>query len=157
MKQVKGANAPAEQQKGAALKSGPGAQLSVRLRGIGRSLFGKSAFPGLLVKWGQPFSIRRLEFATRDQIDWETDPERLRRGDLSCLAHDLASQIERAAKSDEIKALAAELNIPGSVVVLALLAKATPKNRAAQRFARTVLKDITAIRIAETLTALDLA
>jgi hypothetical protein len=99
------------------------------------------------------WSLRRW----KDQIDWEIDPERLRRGDLSSLAHDLVHEIKLTAKTDEIKVLAAELKIPGSVVVLALLAKASPNNRAAGRFARKILKDIAANRLAETLAVFDLA
>jgi len=43
------------------------------------------------------------------------------------------------------------------VVVLALLAKASPKNRAADRFARKVLKGITVTRLEETLAVFGLA
>jgi hypothetical protein len=53
--------------------------------------------------------------------------------------------------------LAAAFGLPGPVVVLALLANASPKNGAARRFARVVLKGIPAARIAEASAALGLA
>src|SRR6202011_4272321 len=90
-----------------------------------------------------------------DQINWEIDPEGLRRGDLSGLGDDLVRGIDLAAQTDEVRELAAELGVPGQVVVLALLATALPKNRAASRFARAFLKGIARLRIAEVSAALE--
>ena len=90
-----------------------------------------------------------------DQINWEIDPEGLRRGDLSGLGDDLVRAIDLASQPDEVRELAAELGVPGQVVVLALLATALPKNRAASRFARAVLKGIAPVRIAEVSAALE--
>jgi hypothetical protein len=53
--------------------------------------------------------------------------------------------------------LAVELGVPGQVVVSALLASALPKNRAARRFTRAVLKGVPAARIAEASAALETA
>jgi hypothetical protein len=92
-----------------------------------------------------------------DRIAWESNPAGLRRGDLSGLDDELVREIEHAAQTEEVRQLAAELSTPEPVVVLALLAMTSSRNRAARRFALAVLKGIPAVRIAEASVALGLA
>jgi hypothetical protein len=74
------------------------------------------------------------------RIDWDADPEALRRGDLAQLSPKLVSAIHAAAKSPEIVAFATALGIDPVIVVIALLARAAGKsNRSAQRIARGIL------------------
>jgi hypothetical protein len=82
---------------------------------------------------GSPRAVRRKLRRWSDRIDWETDPDDLRRGDLSGLGDKLVREIELAARADEASELAAELGVPGQVIVLALLGTALPKNRVGGR------------------------
>lgn len=93
----------------------------------------------------RPAFMRRQE---RDQgllrhlgcVDWTTDPEALRRGDLYMLPAEVKEAICKAAERQEVISLAATLGAQPIVVVLALLADAeSASNRAAKRFARAVL------------------
>jgi hypothetical protein len=73
-------------------------------------------------------------------IDWDADPEALRRGDLSDLPMSLVMAIQAAARLPEIAAFARTLGIDPVVAVVALLARAAGRsNRSAQRLARTIL------------------
>jgi hypothetical protein len=73
-------------------------------------------------------------------IDWDDDPDALRRGDLSSLSPDASAAIERAAQLPAIVALARSLRLAPVVVVIALLAKAAGAiSRSAQRIARSLL------------------
>ena len=73
-------------------------------------------------------------------IDWDADPEALRRGDLSGLPAEVVLAIQYAATKSEIIALADEFGVKPAVVVIALLAKkASDANRSAARIARAIL------------------
>ena len=73
-------------------------------------------------------------------VDWATDPEALRRADLSGLPAWVADQVRLAAASPEVAVLAQALGVGAEIIVMALLARAEgPTNRSADRFARTVL------------------
>jgi hypothetical protein len=75
-----------------------------------------------------------------DRIDWDADPEALRRGDLSGLAADVLLMIRLAASQPDIIALADKLGVSAAVVIIALLArKASGENRSAARLARAIL------------------
>jgi hypothetical protein len=75
-----------------------------------------------------------------DRIDWDADPEALRRGDLSGVPPEAVLAIHVAAKSPEIVAFAAALKLDPIVVVIGLLARAAGgSNRSAQRLARAIL------------------
>nr|WP_232478888.1 VIT domain-containing protein [Roseomonas rosulenta] len=75
------------------------------------------------------------------RVDWATDPEALRRGDLSMLPAEVAEAVRLAADRPEVLSLAASLDTHPIVVVLALLADAeSGVNRSAERFARIVLR-----------------
>jgi hypothetical protein len=116
-----------------------------------------SRLSGRLEQAGSIRSVKRSLRGWSDRIDWETNPEGLRRGDLSGLDDDLVREIELAAQIAGVRELAAAFGLPGLAVVLALLAKASPKNRAPRRFARAVLKGMPAARIAEASAALESA
>jgi hypothetical protein len=73
------------------------------------------------------------------EIDWDADPESLRRGDLSQLCPDKAEAIRKAAQGQAIVALATALGLDPIVVVIALFARAEIMNRSAQRLSRAVL------------------
>jgi vault protein inter-alpha-trypsin-like protein len=75
-----------------------------------------------------------------EQIDWDDDPDALRRGDLASLPPDVIAAIERAAQLPAIVALAGALQLAAVVVVMALMAKAAGMaSRSAQRIARSLL------------------
>jgi hypothetical protein len=75
-----------------------------------------------------------------DRIDWDADPEALRRGDLSKLDAEIVLTIRLAATRPDIIALADELGVAAMTVVIALLAqKAGGTNRSAARIARAIL------------------
>ena len=75
-----------------------------------------------------------------EQIDWDDDPDALRRGDLAGLPPEVIAAIERAAQLPAIVALAGALQLAAVVVVIALMAKATgTASRSAQRIARSLL------------------
>jgi hypothetical protein len=74
------------------------------------------------------------------RIDWDDDPDALRRGDLASLPQDATAAIERAAQLPAIVALAHALQLDAVVVVIALMAKAAgTASRSAQRIARLLL------------------
>jgi hypothetical protein len=74
------------------------------------------------------------------RINWDADPDALRRGDLSKLDAEIVLTIRLAATKPDIIALAEELRVAAVVVVIALLArKAGGTNRSAARIARAVL------------------
>lgn len=78
--------------------------------------------------------------ACQGRVDWAAQPEALRRGDLSQLPEQVAEAVRAAAANSEVVSLAAELDVPTSVLVLALLADSeSPNDRSAARFARAVL------------------
>jgi hypothetical protein len=73
-------------------------------------------------------------------IDWDADPEALRRGDLSDLPTSVVMAIQSAARLPEIVALARTIGIDPVVAVIALLARAAGRsNRSAQRLSRALL------------------
>jgi hypothetical protein len=74
------------------------------------------------------------------QIDWDADPDALRRGDLSALAPGLVSEIEAASRLVEVTVIADRLGLDSVVVVIALMARfAEGSSRSARRLARAVL------------------
>jgi Vault protein inter-alpha-trypsin domain len=73
-----------------------------------------------------------------DCIDWEENPEALRRGELAGLPPEVIAAIEHAAQLPAIVALARTLQVAAVVVVIALMAKAAG-GRSAQRIARSLL------------------
>jgi hypothetical protein len=74
------------------------------------------------------------------QIDWDADPQALRRGDLAGVPGAAVRSIHVAAKVPEVVALASALGIDPMIVVIALLARAAgASNRSAERLARAIL------------------
>jgi hypothetical protein len=91
-------------------------------------------------------------------IDWDADPEALRRADLSGLANDIVLAIRLAAARPEIIALADALGVAAVVVVIALLAqKASGQNRSAERLARAILPGDRADAVAAAMSEVGLA
>ncbi|HLY58690.1 MAG TPA: hypothetical protein VKS60_24215, partial [Stellaceae bacterium] len=73
-------------------------------------------------------------------IDWSSDPQSLRRGDLSRLSAEAIAVIEAAAAVGDIAPLSRSANEAPIVIVLALLAwTVSATDRGARRFARAVL------------------
>jgi hypothetical protein len=71
------------------------------------------------------------------RIDWSSDPERLRRGDIGALPADVQAALRYAASLAEIVALASELGLTAIAVAVALVARAESyRNRNAARLAR---------------------
>src|SRR5262249_32314483 len=82
---------------------------------------------------GSPRGIAR-------RIDWDQDPDALRRGDLTGLPADAADAIRAAAQLPTVAALAQTLGVDPVALVIALIARAAGKSsRSAQRIARAVL------------------
>jgi len=74
------------------------------------------------------------------RIDWDQDPDALRRGDLAGLPADAAAAIRAAAQLPNVAALAQTLGVDPIALVIALIARAAGKSsRSAQRIARAVL------------------
>jgi vault protein inter-alpha-trypsin-like protein/VWA domain-containing protein len=74
------------------------------------------------------------------RIDWDADPDALRRGDLHRLAPDMTALIWEAARLPAVDALAWSAGLDPVIAVIALLAKAAGKaNRSANRLARSLL------------------
>jgi vault protein inter-alpha-trypsin-like protein len=74
------------------------------------------------------------------RIDWDADPDVLRRGDLHLLTPDVTALIWEAARLSTIDALAWSAGLDPVIVVIALLAKAAGKtSRSADRLARNLL------------------
>jgi hypothetical protein len=85
-----------------------------------------------------PASPALSQFA--NHIDWDEDPEALRRGDLADVPRDAVRPIHAAAQAAEVVALAKALGIDPIVTVIALLARAAGRsNRSAERLARAIL------------------
>jgi hypothetical protein len=77
------------------------------------------------------------------RIDWDADPERLRVGDLSLLAPDVADMIRRAARLPRIVEAATAAGIDPVVFVVAILARVDGRtNRSAGRIARAALHGV---------------
>jgi len=94
----------------------------------------RSVFRGPAIPPGPPPPLPRR------RIDWSSDPERLRRGDLSLIGPDLAAALRLVAVLPDVAALAAALGVDGVVVALALLARAeAASDRGAARFSRALL------------------
>jgi hypothetical protein len=75
-----------------------------------------------------------------NQIDWDADPEALRRGDLADVPRAAVRPIRAAATVPEVVALASALGIDPMIAVIALLARAAGRsNRSAERLARAIL------------------
>jgi len=91
------------------------------------------------------------------RIDWDADPEALRRGDLHLLQPDVTALIWEAARLATIDALAWATGLDPVVAVIALMAKAAAKgNRAADRLARNLLHNADATKVAATMEELGL-
>src|SRR5262249_61192452 len=74
------------------------------------------------------------------RIDWDQDPDALRRGALTGLPADAADAIRAAAQLPTVAALAQTLGVDPVALVIALIARAAGKSsRSAQRIARAVL------------------
>jgi len=73
-------------------------------------------------------------------VDWTTEPEALRRGDLSHLPGPVADRIRQAAALPAVTELAAALGVDPLVAVVGLLARAAASSdRSAARLARMIL------------------
>ena len=73
------------------------------------------------------------------RIDWDSEPARLRAGDLSKLDQDVARAIRETAKIDEVRDLADQLGLDPVIVVIGLMARAaSPGNRSAARIAHAI-------------------
>jgi hypothetical protein len=91
------------------------------------------------------------------RIDWDADPEALRRGDLHLLPPDVTALIWEAARLASIDALAWATGLDPAVAVIALMAKAAAKgNRAADRLARNLLHNADATKVAAAMEELGL-
>jgi hypothetical protein len=91
------------------------------------------------------------------RIDWDADPEALRRGDLHLLQPDVTALIWEAARLATIDALAWATGLDPAVAVIALMAKAAAKgNRAADRLARSLLHNADATKVAAAMEELGL-
>jgi hypothetical protein len=74
------------------------------------------------------------------RIDWDDDPQALRRGHLAALTPVVEGAIRTAAQGPDVIALAQALGLDPIVVVIALLARSLgAANRSAQRLARSIL------------------
>ena len=74
------------------------------------------------------------------RINWDQDPDALRRGDLAGLPADAAAAIRAAAQLPTVAALAQALGVNAVALVIALIARAAGKSsRSAQRIARAIL------------------
>jgi hypothetical protein len=91
------------------------------------------------------------------RIDWDADPDALRRGDLHLLQPDVTALIWEAARLATIDALAWATGLDPAVAVIALMAKAAAKgNRAADRLARSLLPNADATKVAAAMEELGL-
>jgi hypothetical protein len=91
------------------------------------------------------------------RMDWDADPDALRRGDLYPLAPAVAALIREAAKLPEVGALAQAAGLDPVAAVIALLAKAAGKSsRSAGRLARNLLGHADAAVVERALDALGL-
>jgi hypothetical protein len=115
----------------------PAGRLGDAMRSAGHSAAEavRSVFRGLAIPLGAaPPPL------PRGRIDWSSGPERLRRGDLSTIAPDLAAALRLVAMLPEVAALAATLRVDAVVLALALLARAeAASDRSAARFSRALL------------------
>ena len=76
------------------------------------------------------------------RIDWDISPNQLLVGDLSALDLQDASLIERAARLAEVAALAQQMNVSPTMLVVALLARSqSADSRSAARIAKAILGD----------------
>ncbi len=74
------------------------------------------------------------------RIDWDADPDGLRRGDLQLLPPDVAALIREAARLHAVDELAWAAGLDPVVAVIAILAKAASgSSRSAGRLARNLL------------------
>jgi hypothetical protein len=81
-------------------------------------------------------------------IDWDADPEALRRGNLDQLDTDSADAIRSAAKNPAVVKLADALGTDPLIIVVALLAHAALWSRSAQRLARAIFGTTPEVAIA---------
>ena len=73
------------------------------------------------------------------RIDWDSEPARLRAGDLSTLDQSIARAIREAAGIDEVRDLADQLGLDPVILVIGLLARAVSAgNRSAARIAHAI-------------------
>jgi hypothetical protein len=76
------------------------------------------------------------------RIEWDLSPKQLLAGDLSALDPQDASLIERVAELPEVIAIAEEMNIDPTVLVVTLIARSqSSENRSAARIAKAILGD----------------
>jgi hypothetical protein len=86
----------------------------------------------------RPASPQLSQFV--NHIDWDADPEALRRGDLADIPRAAVRPIHAAATAPEVVALANALGIDPIIAVIALLGRAAGgSNRSAERLARAIL------------------
>jgi hypothetical protein len=91
-------------------------------------------------------------------IDWDADPDALRRGDLGLLSPLLVVLLQQAAKVPAVDALAWSAGLDPLVAVIALMAKASARSsRAADRLARNLLDKVDAKAVARAMEAIGLA
>src|SRR5262245_34118378 len=139
--------------------SGPPARARVKglLARMGSDLIGRGIRPddGTSIV---PSSSPRLDLSRAlDQIDWDADPDALRRGELGLLPPPVAALLQQAAKLPAIDALAWSAGLDPLVAVIALLARAAAKSsRAADRLARNLLHNVDAGAVARAMEALGL-
>jgi hypothetical protein len=92
-----------------------------------------------------------------NHIDWDADPEALRRGDLSGVPGAAVLAIAAAARSADVMALAKALGIDPLIAVIGLLARAAGgSNRSAERLARAILGGAQEEAVLAAMTALGL-
>ena len=73
------------------------------------------------------------------RIDWDSEPARLRAGDLSTLDQGVARAIREAAGIDEVRDLADQLGLDPVILVIGLMARAASSgNRSAARIAHAI-------------------
>jgi hypothetical protein len=91
------------------------------------------------------------------RIDWDADPDALRRGDLHLLTPDITGPIWEAARLPAIDALAWSAGLDPVIVVIGLMAKAAGKaNRSANRLARNLLHNADSAAVDGAMTELGL-
>jgi hypothetical protein len=92
-----------------------------------------------------------------NHIDWDADPEALRRGELSGVPCAAVRPIRAAARLPEVTALANALGINPLIAVIGLIARAAGgSNRSAERLARAILGTAQEQTVMAAMTALGL-
>ena len=116
------------------------------VNGLANRLFGR---------WGARHYAQLGYLAER--IDWDADPEALRKGDLWQLPSDIQQEIRSAAEMPAVAECAAIIGLDPVVFVIALLARVAERsNHSARRLARMVLGTKSSARVTRAMRHLGL-